>query len=108
MFSCRGYSDDVVYFDDGTTKDEVGAYEQDVTFTVGDEEASPGANSAGCRVTMAYGDGGCWSATISLLEEDAPIPWPVRVRADGYTAIVEIDCPVGTKVSWRKAKGRDT
>ena len=47
----------------------------------------------GLHVRMTYadlGEGGVWTASVAPIDEDVPIPWPVRILANGYTAIVEI------------------
>lgn len=115
MLKIRGYSDDVVVANVGLqTKcskcgqeieepedavvvekdDEIGYSENGVCFRVGSKE------DGGVSVKMIYapGEGACWAALIHQLEEDIPIPWPVRIRAEGYTVIVEVEAPNGTPV----------
>lgn len=62
------------------------------------------SGNGGCKITMTYnGRTGCWDATVGLLGEGIPIPWPVTVhgdrytggkeREDFYTVRVDVDCP---------------
>jgi hypothetical protein len=109
MIKIRGHSDDIVSIQ-GDIYDEVDCYQKDVLFTIGNPEATPGQNAFGLYVTMRYGSqgNGVWSAEISPVDEDAPIPWTVVVYAEDYSAVVDINCPKGTAVKWkvRDRKGR--
>lgn len=89
-----GASDDLVEIEGVDGGDEIGCYEQDVVVTV-EEPGGPGA----VRVTMSYVAGGVWAATISQIDEDAPIPWPVIVTSRRYSTVVDIACP--SDVPWR-------
>ncbi len=81
-------------------RDEIGCYERDVHFVIGQPEAKAGENAHGIRVWLHYTDLGVWAVSILPLEEDAPCRWPVRVRVEGYTAVAEIDAPPGTPVTY--------
>ena len=67
----------------------IDAYEQKVWFTIGDEKG-------GLVVMMFYGSSGCWATSIGQIGEDVPIPWEVRVGAEGHSVVVCVDCPDGT------------
>ncbi len=42
---------------------------------------------------------GCWSFAVGQVDEDIALPdWPIRIRSEGYSAIVEIDVPDDVKV----------
>jgi len=73
----------------GGKGDEINAYEQKVWFTIGDEKG-------GLVVMMFYGSSGCWATSIGQIGEDVPIPWEVRVGAEGHSVVVCVDCPDGT------------
>ena len=109
MIKIYGGSDDLVEIEGCTSGDEVGCYEQDVTIVVGAPEATGGANASGLRVTMHYGtgDAGVWEARVSPLDEDVPCPWAVKLTVEGYSAVVEIDAPADTPVTWTLTKARD-
>lgn len=65
-----------------------------------------------CRISSSEGEllvagqydqnkNGCWSISLSQVEEDVPIPnWPVRFSSEGYTAVLEIDVPDDYKVTF--------
>lgn len=110
MLTIRGHSDDIVEANIdleracpccgaeveepkravvGGSGDEIGAYEKKVHLVIGDEKG-------GVAVTMSYE--GCWAATVVQLGEDIPIPWEVKIGAEGYTVVVTVDCPDGTQV----------
>lgn len=104
MIRIYGASDDLVEFEGCKAADEIGRYDKDVHFVIGDPEAKPGRDASGLRVWMHYSDLGVWAASVLQLEEDVPIPWPVTIRTGepsrGYSVIVEIDAPKDTPVSW--------
>lgn len=59
----------------------------------------------GCELTFAYeasedGDGeATWHVKVGMIDEDVPIPWPIRLTArTGYSVVVEIDAPDDTRV----------
>lgn len=82
-----GHSDDIVSIG-GDVSEEI--YAEDQAITVGTKA------DGGCLVRIKLGAHGCWEATISLLDEDVAIPWPVEVTSSGYSVVVEVDCPAGT------------
>lgn len=113
MLTIRGHSDDIVCAnvsvksvcsecggkidgpDEGFVveeEDEIGAYNQDLIFYVGDA-------SGAVAIVYGYSAMGCWFATVSLVDEDIQIPWPVSIKSEGYSIVVMVDCPVGTPVS---------
>ena len=81
--------DELVFLHVGQPGDEINAYEQKVWFTIGDEKG-------GLVVMMFYGSSGCWATSIGQIGEDVPIPWEVRVGAEGHSVVVCVDCPDGT------------
>lgn len=90
---CGGEVQDGLY--EGTVvekEDEIGAYNQDLIFYVGDEKGA-------VAIVYGYSANGCWFATVGLVDEDIEIPWPVSIKSEGYAVVVEIDCPIGTPVS---------
>ena len=111
----------------GRSDDHVNVYEMEdgkerragVGGQVDDEDVllRVGTAEVGLYVRVRYaeflpqgGQVGCWSAAILQLDEDVPIPWGVRIRADsevnnigrsgavGFGAVVLIDAPLGTPV----------
>lgn len=103
MIRIYGASDDLVEVEaDGPDRgDEYDAGAGGVCLLVGTEDA-------GVRVHMIYGARGTWKATIDLVDDQKPIPWPVRVEnapVNGtnegpYSVMACIDCPIGTP--WKK------
>jgi hypothetical protein len=106
MIRLSGYSDDNVSTHIDGEDDEIGCYDNDVAFVIGEPKAKAGQNAHGLRVRMHYGgDGrGCWAAHISPIDEGVGCPWPVAVRFENYTAVVEIGCPKGTRVAHKVVK----
>ena len=101
MIILYGASDDLVEIE-GDVQEEIGCYEKAVLVTIGRPEVDLGQNAYGVQVRMSYGDeAGVWAARIAPIDEDVPIPWPVRVSAWGYSAHVVVECPPGTPVTWR-------
>ena len=106
MIAIYGASDDLVEIEaEGPYGDEIGCFDDSVTIEVGDRQ------SGGLRVVMEYATAradaaGVWSAAVSPLDEDVPIPWPVRVvlAERGYSPVVEIDCPSDTKIGARRGE----
>jgi len=42
---------------------------------------------------------GCWSFAPAMVDESIPLPdWPIRVKQEGYTTVLEIDVPDDVKV----------
>ncbi len=55
--------------------------------------------AAEMAVTMQYGLASCWVVGIGPLNDDVPMPpWPMRWSFERYSAILEIDVPVGAHV----------
>lgn len=88
----EGHSDDTVAWGTdgfpvmrGDSLDDC-ASGQDFVLTFGNEA------TGGCRVVFAYarGDSPGWAATVDMLEEDVPIPWPISICGSGYGVSVEI------------------
>ena len=75
--------------------------------------AKVGTKNGGCYVRLQYNsleNNGCWDVTVGRLDEDIPIPWPIKIEmgnrmaergSDGYTAMAIIECPPGTPVVWK-------
>lgn len=87
-----GASDDLVEIEGGPEgDDEINVIDKDVRFTIGSDV------HGGIVVVMSYApddlEDGCWQARLAPIAEDVPCPWPVRVDAKGYSAVVQIDCP---------------
>lgn len=89
MLKIYGHSDDIVELD-GIVEESIQALANDVCVKIGDEKAG------GIWVYMTYDS--LWTAAVSLIDENIPIPWPVLIKGDGHTIVVEIMCPKGTKV----------
>lgn len=107
MIRIQGHSDDVVVIEgDGANGqrfcEELGAYERHRTITVGDPAVG------GVRIVAEYDpkhaglDTTCWRLSVELVEEDKPIPWPVRIETaeNLYSPAMVIDCPAGTPIDW--------
>ena len=105
MIKIFGASDDIVTYEQDGETDEIGCYDKGVRFVIGHPEAAPGRDAAGVIVRMRYApDGfeGVWTAEIGPIDEDIEIPWPVTVTLGGrgYSALVTIDCPKDTPLTW--------
>ena len=105
MLKIYGASDDLVEIE-GPGGDEVDCYDSSVLITIGWPEAQAGKDAKGLVVRMRYGSpgfGGTWSAEVGQIDEDFPIPWPVRIEVAErpYSALVIVDCPDDTPVSWK-------
>ena len=104
MIRIYGVSDDLVEIE-GDVEEEIGCYDKAVTLEVG------GAKG-GLRVVAEYAprhassDVGVWRLGVEPIDEDVPIPWPVRVELAerGYSPVINIDCPPGTPVQRKGAK----
>lgn len=95
MIKIYGHSDDIVCIK-GDIDDEVypKGKKGEVIVTVGGE-------GEGVEVVSCYDRHGCWSFALRLIDEDVPMPWPVRIEvAHSYSLAVVIDCPPGTPVDW--------
>ena len=89
----KGYSDDT--FAELTTRQDFDncADGSPIQFLM---ESQDGARLV---VTGLYTHTGVWSVGICT-EEDCTLPnWPMRWTADGYSTVLEIDVPDGTKVA---------
>ena len=82
-------------------EDEIGCGNGLLTFKVGTPEA-------GIIVHFKYADGSFgdfadnpgWGAFIHPWDEDVPCPWDISVTVDRHTAIVRIECPKETLITW--------
>jgi hypothetical protein len=99
-FKISGHSDDIVCIS-GDVEDEVS---NGANIVIGIAEASEGQDAFGIRVKMRYVKGGVWQAGIEPIDEDVACPWPVTVTVERYTAVVNVDCPAGTPISWKKTR----
>jgi hypothetical protein len=106
MIRIFGNSDDQVYVIQDGTKRQIDVRGDEVTIGVGLNSNHVG----GCFVTMHYGVGcsiAIWTATIAQIDEEIPIPWPIRIETATakeqiggiHSVAVIIDCPPGT--SWQ-------
>lgn len=103
MIRIYGASDDLVEVEGPSGHNEFGAFDKEIALLIGD-------GSGGLVVRFYYaplrqpkndvGDGATWQARIDVVDEDTPIPWPVSIKSDGYTVVVEVDAPASTK--WRR------
>lgn len=104
MIMIYGAQDTLVNIvDPHADNDGIDALDKEVSILVG-------TAAAGVVVRFEYaprrnprhglGDGATWQVRVDLVDTDIPIPWPVRVEAEGYSPRVVIDCPAGTK--WRR------
>jgi len=91
MIKIYGHSDDVVVIM-GDITDELGAFDRERVITIG-------GDGEGLEVTAIYAKGGTWKFSLRQIDEDVPMPWPVRiVPAHAYSLAVIVDCPPGTPV----------
>lgn len=108
MLEIYGASDDLVELE-GHISDEIDCYDRNVVITVGRINVDSPQASRGVYVIMRYSpsylNNGCWTAEIAPLEENAGIPWPIKVELEPnrrYSVLVKIDCPNDVPVSWKK------
>jgi len=98
MIEVYGYSDDLVEIR-GSYREEFGPGKGVGVVHIG----SPA--SGGCVVRCWYakfsGQAGVWAVSVEQLDEDIPIPWPVRIEvySSGYSTKAIVECPDGTPVS---------
>lgn len=82
-----GASDDLVEVE-GHFREEYQSFDKPTTLRLSSDDGE-------MLVTMALGRRGCWDATISMPDEDAPTPWPIRVEFGTdvrYSVTVVVDC----------------
>lgn len=99
MLSFYGSSDDNFCYDvNGRGGDEIGCFGKAARFTVTDGEHS-------VQVYGTYAPdvviGGVWVVGIALADEGKPLPpWPISfgVYENGYSVMLNIDCPDNVKV----------
>jgi hypothetical protein len=92
-----GHSDDIVEVKGCGLHDEISASRGVARVTVG-------THAGGIVVTMKYGAGGTWVATLSQVpdgDREPQVPWPVLVSSERYSIVIVIDCPDDTPVVWR-------
>jgi hypothetical protein len=90
MIRIYGSSDDLVEIEGGGHDDEIGAYDKPRCIEITNAEGH------GVRVVAEYAPGsvGVWRMAVEQIDEDVPIPWPIRVVTEhGYSVAVVIDCP---------------
>ena len=80
------------------TDDEIGCHNESVILTIG-------TDAAGVVVEMIYE--GVWAAKVHQLDEDVQIPWAITVGSKGYSAVVKVECPLGTPVKIMKRDNPD-
>lgn len=100
MIRIYGASDDLIEIE-GDVDEEIYADDGDrAVLLIGELQA-------GLVVTVRYAanDEGVWQVAAEPVAEDVPCPWPVRLEFKGYTAVLVVDAPRGTRV--RKAHPRD-
>lgn len=100
MLRIYGHSDDCIEIE-GDVREEIYANDDEAVLLVGRDDA-------GVVVTVTYAPRlgvGVWRVGFEPIDEEVPIPWPVRVELEpekGYSAVGVIECPPGTLV--RKAR----
>ena len=104
MITISGYSDDIVSIDaDDGSGDELDDCAQQTERVI-----MVGGDDGGLVVCVTYapGDKATWRIAVDLVDEDVPIPWPVRITNGdrGYTPALVIECPPGTP--WKQIKGK--
>lgn len=100
MIRISGHSDDIIEIDVHGASDEIGAFSRPVAITIKAKEAIQG-----CRVIGEYapGDAAVWRFAVEQIDEDVPMPWPVRfAKKHGYSLEVQIDAPPDVTVEWAK------
>lgn len=88
MLKIYGASDDLVEME-GCVNEEIGSYDAATTITIG----------GALVVTAQYGkDGGSvWAFTLRQVDEDVPLPWPVRVEFQHpYSLAAALDFAIET------------
>lgn len=102
MIRIYGHSDDCIEIE-GSVKDEIGAWDKPRAITITDRIGQ------GVRVLAQYapGDAAVWRFSVEQLDEDVPVPWPIRITpAHGYSVAVEIDCGDDVTVEHDKPKAQ--
>lgn len=91
MIKIYGYSDDTVEVEGFLGKEPKEENKVDMTIAAFEEAASVlvSTEDGACLVTMLYNDLGVWSATISQLDEDKPLP-SVHLSNSGYSVVVSV------------------
>jgi hypothetical protein len=103
MIQISGHSDDIISISGlPSGDDEISG--DGANFVIGRAEAIEGQDAQGIRVKMRYVKGGVWAATLEPIDEGVVCPWPVKVGIAGYTAVVIIECPSDTPVTWKKVR----
>lgn len=98
-YSFYGHSDDCAEVD-GDIREEIGCYDGEVRWRVGDA-------GGGVFVTASYGrgDGSVWAFTVEQIDEDIAVPWPISIKPEhGYSLRVNVDCPAGTPLAYATRK----
>jgi hypothetical protein len=87
-----GASDNLFEIEAGKASEEVNCYDKTPWVRVGNEVMG------GLLVIGQYApsENATWRLSIDMLDEDIPVPWPVRVEFNGYSPTVIIDCPDDT------------
>ena len=110
-FKIYGTSDDLIEIEEVGTDDQQREVRGDqgdelnadgANIVIGREEAGEGTDAEGIRVSMRYGKRGCWEAHIAPIDEDVPCPWKVGGTINKYTAVVDVYCPLGTPIRWKR------
>lgn len=104
-----GSSDDLFIVDSDPKGicEEIGCYERMAAYRLRD--AADESGNTGLFVTGRYADDsyreGVWTVGIAPLDEDVPLPdWAITVRAEKYTAVVELVVPDTVVVEYLQAK----
>ena len=115
MIRIYGCSDDLVEIECPGRSDELSVIGEDAEIMLGWDEPQPGEGTRGLVVTVAYDGPGTWTAKLSQIDDGAPIPWPVTVKAFdtvrarvGYSVVVEIDAPDDVPIRWRVRQSPDS
>lgn len=103
MIVIYGASDDLIEVE-GSTRDEFYANSDDEGLLRITRDNGQGTIE-GLMVAVRYEDNGCWSVAPFPLEEGWPLPWPVSLDLDGYTARLTVESPDDVEVVY---DGKDT
>jgi hypothetical protein len=98
ILKISGHSDDIVYYSVGNKKNELSPPETEMDPYMGTLLVHSGKGR--CLIHVLYD--GCWSFAVSKDDEDDDTPWPATVTWEGFSQVLHMDVPKGTKVEWRR------
>lgn len=120
MIKVMGYSDDSVHIyecepgkvDNCLDADDDCAQMTSRAILIGTEEAGLVVRvcyAPKCQPPDGPGTNGTWQIAVDLVDDGVPIPWSVRIEADGYTPVLLVDCPKNTPWRWlQRAEEEET